>query len=430
MERHVFPSGYPTTAATLQWMARVVRDRESHPRIRARARQITADVDQLDVDGEIKAVWDWVTSHVRYLRDPLHTEHLTDPVELDEQIDDGDAAEDCEGIALYAATLLAAMGIASVFEAQGQDAAQPDRFTHCALLALNSRTHRAVSFDPVGALEFENFGLGDTVHRPGDPVERWTLEGRRLDGGKEKTMRRRSRKSFARLAFGDAGDDSLFDPSDLDSSPPTPTIEDGTITTSSSSQFVDDGSDPKSIADSSTDGSSSSKGSKGSSSSSSSGSRKSSGSGSSSSKGTSKPPVANSGSGGGGDSSGDGMSLIDDLFKAGASIADQFGPTGKIIGGVLHTADGVFDAATGRKIGTAVNIAADGTVTKKVIPAPAARNKLLRAIGPVTATTGKGKGKGKSGADAGAGTAAPVSGATVAIGAGVGWAIAKALALI
>ena len=67
MELHQFPSGYPTTAGTLRLLARLVRENEAHPRIRARARQIVGHLPSIDVDGEIAAIWEWVTTRVRYV---------------------------------------------------------------------------------------------------------------------------------------------------------------------------------------------------------------------------------------------------------------------------------------------------------------------------------------------------------------------------
>lgn len=179
-----FPGGYPGTAATLRLMSQVLREEYGDPRMRARFRTITRDVAPLDVWGEVEAVWNFCLENIRYQRDPPGIEHITRPVDLDKQIERGTAAEDCESMALYAATLLAAGGIPSAWEAQGRDRARRDRFKHCSLIVTNPRTGEEASFDLVGAVEVDGFTLGDTLHRDGDPVERWSaLDGERIAMG-------------------------------------------------------------------------------------------------------------------------------------------------------------------------------------------------------------------------------------------------------
>src|SRR5438874_11348942 len=117
LQRFDYPDGESMTVGTLRTMAQLVRTQSEHPRIRARARRVLADagVASMDYDGMLRAVFAFVRDHVRYVRDPVGAEYVTDPVELDYQIDDGDAAEDCESLALYAATLLASIGMVSEF---------------------------------------------------------------------------------------------------------------------------------------------------------------------------------------------------------------------------------------------------------------------------------------------------------------------------
>lgn len=182
------PAGYSTTIATLKLLGRLVTKSKTSPRIRARMIQITRHLPSMDIAGEIAAVWDHILSHVRYIRDPYGVEYVTDPEKLDELVDEGMAAEDCEGMAVYAATLLASAGIPSYFEIQGRDASKPNRFKHCALLVVNPRTKEQVFFDPIGAFEYpESFGLGDTLHKPGEPIEHWSHEGKKVAMSEFKT---------------------------------------------------------------------------------------------------------------------------------------------------------------------------------------------------------------------------------------------------
>lgn len=187
-------AGYPATRATLELLAETVRARHTHPRIRWRMRQLLAGVDRADFYTVLERVWEWVTSQVKYLRDPLGAEHVTDPVTLDRQIDEEAAFEDCESIAGYAATLFAAVGVSSLLEAQGRDPERPKSYRHCSLRVI-APTGEAISFDPVGAHYYPgSFGLGDTIAKPGDPIELWNLDGERIE------MRR---SSLARELLGD-----------------------------------------------------------------------------------------------------------------------------------------------------------------------------------------------------------------------------------
>ena len=180
LERYELPLGYPRTRGTVRLMAQAIRRDLEHPRVRARARELFAALPSLDHDAEIAAVWRHVLERVRYQRDPVGVEHITYPSELDLQVDDGTAAEDCDGMVVYAAALLASAGIPSQIEILGWDPARPKEFRHCALWVENPRTGQGVSFDTVGALEFPGFGLGDTLWRAGLPRERFSLDGEQV----------------------------------------------------------------------------------------------------------------------------------------------------------------------------------------------------------------------------------------------------------
>lgn len=178
------PGGYATTTWTIKFMCDVVAAEHTDPMLRRRYRELTYGLPSMDYEGEIRAVWDFVVGNIRYQRDPLGAEHITSPKEIDRQIrEEGAAAEDCESIALYAATLFAAGGLRSEFEIQGRNPAFPERFSHCALRVLNPTSKQWTSFDPVGAFAYPGFGLGDTLAVPGDPVQHFALTGERtMDG--------------------------------------------------------------------------------------------------------------------------------------------------------------------------------------------------------------------------------------------------------
>jgi len=189
------PGGYATTARTLEEMARIVRQEHTDPNVRTLYRAITYGLPSMDYDAEIAAVWDFVCNNVRYQRDPIGAEHVTLPTEMVRQInEEGLAAEDCESVATFAATLFAAGGLPSRFDAIGS---VPDKFSHCALQVQNPRTKEWTSFDPIGAWGYPGrFGLGDTLAVEGGARELWNLDGERDE----------SMGDLFDCMFGDLGD--------------------------------------------------------------------------------------------------------------------------------------------------------------------------------------------------------------------------------
>ena len=186
---------------TIGVLARMVREQHTDPQIRRRAVQLLSQyepgVDGLDV---IRAVWELVTSELRYVRDPLGVEWLTDPIELDTEIDEGWAAEDCESLVGYAATLLAALGIRSRFEAQAKDPAKRDLLSHLALVVRVPQGGGWISFDPTGRHYFPGFSLGDSLLEPQEHVEYFdSLTGARVDDAE-----RQPPMSWLGDALGDA----------------------------------------------------------------------------------------------------------------------------------------------------------------------------------------------------------------------------------
>lgn len=177
------PVGYPATDAALRKMVGLVRADYIKPRIRARARDVLRGTALTDFPGRVRAVWDFIVGAITYIPNPVGTQHLTSPEELDREIDEGNAGEACASVSAYAAALLAAAGIQSYFAAIGWRDDQPARFRHVALIVVDSRTRNQLWFDPVAAWAYPDFDLGQTLWRPGLPLElRHTLTGNREEG--------------------------------------------------------------------------------------------------------------------------------------------------------------------------------------------------------------------------------------------------------
>lgn len=172
-----------TTEGTLREMSRIVEREHRDPRIIARARSLVGGCQSMGYACEAQAVWDFIIDHVRYVRDPVGAEHITTPIGLDTQIDEqGFAQEDCESIALYAAALLSALGARCEWEIMGQDPARPTKFSHCALRVWEPYSKSWISFDPVGYFDAQHrgtndFDLGDTMLKAGDPMRHYTMTG-------------------------------------------------------------------------------------------------------------------------------------------------------------------------------------------------------------------------------------------------------------
>jgi len=78
----VIPSGERGTKATLEVMARLVRERRTDTIIRALVESIIQFVPEKDAIAEASAVQQWVRDNIRYTADVADVETLKDPVML------------------------------------------------------------------------------------------------------------------------------------------------------------------------------------------------------------------------------------------------------------------------------------------------------------------------------------------------------------
>lgn len=169
--------GRPLTTTTIGAMVELCRQRAYSPRIRRRVLELLAGAPTVGPcfcraisparctscrawREQVERIWQWVSDNVRFQADPVGVEHVTDPAVLDQQIDAGIAAEDCDSIALYAATLLCGAGIKTAFETQAPR--DPDDARHVALV-LREPNGAELPFDPVGRVARASFGLGERL---------------------------------------------------------------------------------------------------------------------------------------------------------------------------------------------------------------------------------------------------------------------------
>jgi len=116
--------------------------------VKSVAEHIVQKVQPKDYLGEILAVRYWVTEHVRYLNDPLHVEVVKDPQRIVEEIDArGQAAEDCDGIALLIGCLCLLIGRVCEFVVVGFG--EPGSYSHVFVRVKEPRSGKWIVCDPV-----------------------------------------------------------------------------------------------------------------------------------------------------------------------------------------------------------------------------------------------------------------------------------------
>lgn len=85
-------------------MSRMLAEGGVNPEVRQFALEIASQGNQ------IEAVFDYVKANVKYQPDPYGAEFITSPLKMVEACRAGNAAEDCDGIALFIAGLLRSLG--------------------------------------------------------------------------------------------------------------------------------------------------------------------------------------------------------------------------------------------------------------------------------------------------------------------------------
>jgi hypothetical protein len=109
---------------TIDVMKALARMRAAHPRVRAFALTILqgAQVPSHFYLSEARCLASFVHAHMRYVRDPIGIEQLTDPLTYVDQLERGLTPQgDCDDMALLIATLLLAVGQRPVFRAVRYD---------------------------------------------------------------------------------------------------------------------------------------------------------------------------------------------------------------------------------------------------------------------------------------------------------------------
>lgn len=120
-----YPAGKAGTAYTIQKMKDMAFKGSIHPTVIETASLVVRNVGHKDYAGEAEAIFNWVKSNIRYVRDPNGVEMIQAPwVTLKK------GAGDCDDLSTLINSLLASIGMQTGYETIRSDPANPDEFSH------------------------------------------------------------------------------------------------------------------------------------------------------------------------------------------------------------------------------------------------------------------------------------------------------------
>lgn len=175
-------AGVPKTIATMRAMIRSALTWEQADPVRRLVEEIIAKVRAKDYLSEIAAIHYWVLQNVRYTRDPIHVERVTNPLVLLSK-NPWDAAagrragqEDCESIATTEAAMTMSIGSMAEFVTISM---QPSASWHHVFTVCRLPDGLRVVLDPVPGPQVAQM-LRGVVHWkrwPIEPIRRRGLAG-------------------------------------------------------------------------------------------------------------------------------------------------------------------------------------------------------------------------------------------------------------
>lgn len=116
----VIGRGDAATRATVAHMRRLAREGMVDPVVRSAALHAVAGIDGRDAPGQAGAIREWLLSAIHFTRDPRVAELLNEPRRMLLVIDKvGVGYYDCDDVAILAAALGGAIGLASRFVVVG-----------------------------------------------------------------------------------------------------------------------------------------------------------------------------------------------------------------------------------------------------------------------------------------------------------------------
>ncbi len=137
--------------------------------VRMQLEDIVRDVRGKDYLGEILAVRNWVTSHLRYVNDPLHIEYVKTPQRLVEEVGlYGVALADCDEMAQLIATFGLQLGREADYAVVGFGA--PGDYSHVFARILEPKSNEWIICDPVAGTDERTMADRVTTY------ELWSLD--------------------------------------------------------------------------------------------------------------------------------------------------------------------------------------------------------------------------------------------------------------
>ena len=118
-------AGEAGTAQTIARMRQLVDEALHDPSIVRLAKDIVRNVPAFDEAGEAQAIYNWVSTHIRFTKDVVNKELLYAPTDLLKV-----GAGDCDDISMLMATLLMAIGYPARMVTVAANATAPDQFSH------------------------------------------------------------------------------------------------------------------------------------------------------------------------------------------------------------------------------------------------------------------------------------------------------------
>jgi len=136
----------PTPERTLAWMVRLTQDGLRDVEMRLFAEKLVLGLKPHDYLSEYAAVTNWVRTHIRYSRDPVHIEQVKTPRAVLET-----ETGDCDDASVLVATLIGALGgkarfVAGAFE---RFPSGKPNFVHVWAEAYDPASKAWVVLDPV-----------------------------------------------------------------------------------------------------------------------------------------------------------------------------------------------------------------------------------------------------------------------------------------
>lgn len=136
---------------SLDYIHALVRDGREDPLVRRKAYQILREygVPERNYTAVIRAIHHWIQRNVRYEHDPAGVEFLTQARVLIDQVEHGEAFEDCDSFVLLEHALLNSIGVPTRSVIIAADSRAPSQWSHIFLQAYNNTTHQWVTLDPI-----------------------------------------------------------------------------------------------------------------------------------------------------------------------------------------------------------------------------------------------------------------------------------------